>query len=282
MSLQQSRKVDGKKDSGVGRWLQEMAWRDFYTHTLAAHPRVSMGRPYLEKFSSVVWENHQATTDTDESDTSCTEMDSENLRRWKEGKTGVPIVDAAMRCLGEMGWVHNRMRMISAMYLTKDLMIDWRVGERVCDLIIFWVVITGVQYFMEQLIDGDLASNNGGWQWCASTGVDPCPYFRIFNPYSQSSKVRCIIIRQATPEFCKVDPTGAFIKHWVPELRELNGPGKYNARIPFFDYHSKRCALELCKTSAAVAERLGYSRPLIEHEQARERALRRYKSPGKV
>jgi deoxyribodipyrimidine photo-lyase len=131
MSLQQSRKVDGKKDSGVGRWLQEMAWRDFYTHTLAAHPRVSMGRPYLEKFSSVVWENHQATADTDESNTSCTEMDSENLRRWKEGRTGVPIVDAAMRCLGEMGWVHNRMRMISAMYLTKDLMIDWRVGERV-------------------------------------------------------------------------------------------------------------------------------------------------------
>ncbi|KAF8351351.1 FAD binding domain of DNA photolyase-domain-containing protein [Amanita rubescens] len=233
MSLQQSRKVDGKKDSGVGRWLQEMAWRDFYTHTLAAHPRVSMGRPYLEKFSSVVWENHQATIDTDESDTSCSEMDSENLRRWKEGKTGVPIVDAAMRCLGEMGWVHNRMRMISAMYLTKDLMIDWRVGER---------------YFMEQLIDGDLASNNGGWQWCASTGVDSCPYFRIFNPYSQSSKV---------------DPTGAFIKHWVPELRELSGP-------------------ELYKPSPAVADRLGYPRPLIEHEQARERALRRYKSPGKV
>jgi len=112
-------------------------------------------------------------------------------------------------------------------------MIDWHVGER---------------YFMEQLIDGDLASNNGGWQWCASTGVDPCPYFRIFNPYAQSSKV---------------DPTGAFIKHWVPELRELSGP-------------------ELHKPSAAVADKLGYLRPLIEHGQARERALRRYKSPGKV
>ena len=194
MSLQQSRKVDQKKDSGVGRWLQEMAWRDFYTHVLAAHPRLSMGRPYLEKFSSVVWEKHQTSGDPDASDTSRTEVDSDNLQRWKEGRTGVPIVDATMRCMQEMGWAHNRVRMISAMYLTKDLMIDWRVGERVSDPIISWAELIGTKYFMEQLIDGDLASNNGGWQWCASTGVDSCPYFRIFNPYSQSPKVRCIIL----------------------------------------------------------------------------------------
>lgn len=229
LSLQQSRAIDKRRDSGTGRWLQEIAWRDFYIHILAAYPRLSMGRPFIEKFASVIWEKHQAS----DADQTCTEGDAEALWRWKEGKTGVPIVDAAMRCINEMGWIHNRLRMISAMYLTKDLMIDWRVGER---------------YFMEQLIDGDLASNNGGWQWCASTGVDPCPYFRIFNPYSQS---------------LKVDPSGAFIRHWVPELRDMNGS----------DIH---------KPSIAAADKFGYPRLIIEHDVARARALRRYKNPGKV
>ena len=131
MSLQLSHKVDGKRESGVGRWLQEIAWRDFYTHILAAYPRVSMGRPYHEKFASVIWENHRAFEHANADNSAHTEMDAEALRRWKEGRTGVPIVDAAMRCIKEMGWVHNRLRMISAMYLTKDLMIDWRVGEQV-------------------------------------------------------------------------------------------------------------------------------------------------------
>ncbi|KAF8621588.1 hypothetical protein AX15_007613 [Amanita polypyramis BW_CC] len=235
MSLQQSHKVDGRRESGVGRWLQEIAWRDFYTHILAAFPRLSMGRPYLEKFAAVVWENHQAfeNVNANADDSAHTETVAEILRKWKEGRTGVPIVDAAMRCIKEMGWVHNRLRMISAMYLTKDLMIDWRVGER---------------HFMKQLIDGDFASNNGGWQWCASTGVDPCPYFRIFNPYSQS---------------LKVDPDGAFIKYWVPELRELTGS-------------------EIHNPPTAIADKLGYPKPVIEHGHARERALRRYKSPGKL
>ncbi|KAF8812552.1 hypothetical protein BYT27DRAFT_7087205 [Phlegmacium glaucopus] len=209
-------KVEGSGVSGVGRWIQEIAWRDFYTGILASFPRVSMGRPYLEKFSTVVWEDYQAP---------------ESPARWKAGQTGVPIVDATMRCINEMGWVHNRARMITAMYLTKDLMIDWRAGEK---------------YFMEKLIDGDLASNNGGWQWCASTGVDPCPYFRIFNPYTQS---------------LKADPSGDFIRHWVPELRHLRGPDLYNP-------------------SANVANRLGYSLPIIPHNEARKRALRRFKNPG--
>ncbi|KAF8238795.1 hypothetical protein L208DRAFT_1240741 [Tricholoma matsutake] len=230
--INKSNKVDGSGTSGIGRWVQEIAWRDFYTCILAGYPRVSMGRPFQEKFASVVWEDHQAPNDTlHDVENGC--KDGEILRKWKEGMTGVPIVDAAMRCIKEMGWVHNRMRMITAMYLTKDLMIDWKVGER---------------YFMEQLIDGDLASNNGGWQWSASTGVDPCPYFRIFNPYTQSKKT---------------DPKGDFIKHWVPELRKLSGTDLHNP-------------------PASVAEELGYPRPVIKHEDARQRALRRYKNPGSL
>jgi len=108
--------VEAGNNSGVGRWVQELAWRDFYTCILAAYPRVSMGRPFLEKFADVKWEK---------------ESGRDALARWEEGRTGVPIVDAAIRCLREMGWVHNRLRMIAAMYLCKDLMIDWRLGERV-------------------------------------------------------------------------------------------------------------------------------------------------------
>lgn len=157
------------------------AWRDFYTHIIALFPRVSMGRPFLEKYANVRWETNP-----------------EHLQAWKEGKTGVPIVDAAMRQANTMGWMHNRARMIAAMFLVKDLMIDWRLGEQVRALV-FGVGFRkngeadgGWQYFMETLIDGDLASNNGGWQWSASTGVDPAPYFRIFNPYTQSLKVSLV------------------------------------------------------------------------------------------
>jgi len=131
MVMHKAKKVDGEKSSGIGRWIQELAWRDFYTNILASFPRVSMGRPYLEKFSKVVWENHQAPQESGVGRAGQSEDDVEMLKRWKQGRTGVPIVDATMRCINEMGWVHNRARMITAMYLTKDLMIDWRVGERV-------------------------------------------------------------------------------------------------------------------------------------------------------
>ncbi|KAJ3802012.1 DNA photolyase, FAD-binding/Cryptochrome [Lentinula aff. detonsa] len=240
--LQKSKKVDGSRDTGVGRWIQELAWRDFYTGVLVSFPRVSMGRPYLEKYAAVEWEAHQEVGaggggggiegyDDNDPDPVGKGTDAEALRRWKEGRTGVPVVDAAMRCIRKMGWVHNRFRMITAMYLTKHLMIDWRVGER---------------YFMENLIDGDLASNNGGWQWSASTGVDPCPYFRIFNPYSQSTKV---------------DPSGDFIRKFVPELSKLRGPDLYNP-------------------STSLADKLGYPHPIISHEKGRERALERFKNAG--
>jgi len=163
-----------------------------------------MGRPYLEKYSEVVWEDHQVRGDSATSYENHEGVDGEMLQRWKEGKTGVPIVDAAMRCIREMGWVHNRARMITAMYLTKDLMIDWRVGERVRAVVIIkfsFFFNDFSQYFMQNLIDGDLASNNGGWQWCASTGVDSCPYFRIFNPHNQSSKVGWFLSSSSTSHF---------------------------------------------------------------------------------
>ncbi|KIL00609.1 hypothetical protein PAXRUDRAFT_712848 [Paxillus rubicundulus Ve08.2h10] len=214
MSLTGLTKVDAGKTTGIGRWVQELAWRDFYTNVLAHFPRVSMGRPFQEKLADVRWE-----------------VDEEHLTAWKQGATGIPIVDAAMRQMNTMGWLHNRMRMIVAMFLSKDLMLDWRLGER---------------YFMEQLVDGDLASNNGGWQWSASTGVDPAPYFRIFNPYIQSSKA---------------DPTGDYIRTFVPELKSLKGPEIHNPPIK-------------------VADKLGYPRPIVVHAEVRERAIRRYKNPG--
>ncbi|OJT04121.1 Deoxyribodipyrimidine photo-lyase [Trametes pubescens] len=208
------KKLDVCRDTGVGRWIQELAWRDFYTHIVALFPRVSMGRPFQEKYAGVRWETNAA-----------------HLQAWKDGRTGVPVVDAAMRQANTMGWMHNRARMIAAMYLVKDLMIDWRLGE---------------QYFMEVLIDGDLASNNGGWQWSASTGVDPAPYFRIFNPYTQS---------------LKTDPGGEYIRHFVPELAKVRGAEVHNP-------------------PPALADKLGYPRPLVDHKEARNRAIRRYKNIG--
>jgi FAD binding domain of DNA photolyase len=125
------KKVDTNGNTGVGRYIGELAWRDFYTDILCSFPRVCMGRPYLEKFSEVVWENHQAPEDNALGRPGGDYPDGEALRRWKDGMTGVPIVDAAMRCIRKIGWSHNRLRMIVAMFLTKHLMIDWRVGERV-------------------------------------------------------------------------------------------------------------------------------------------------------
>jgi deoxyribodipyrimidine photo-lyase len=124
-------KVDAGRASGVGRWVQEIAWRDFYTCILCAFPRVGMGRPFLERFSAVVWEDCGQEEGHGGGHGERGREGGGMLEKWKDGKTGVPIVDAAMRCLKEMGWLHNRMRMIAAMFLSKDLMIDWRAGERV-------------------------------------------------------------------------------------------------------------------------------------------------------
>lgn len=162
--------------AGVQCWINEIIWRDFYQHVVADYPDVCKHKPMQPHTDAFPWVHDQAL-----------------FRAWCEGRTGIPIVDAAMRQLNSIGWMHNRLRMVVAMFLTKNMQIDWRLGER---------------YFMSQLIDGDFAANNGGWQWSASTGTDAAPYFRIFNPVSQSRRF---------------DPDGQFIREWVPELVDLSG-----------------------------------------------------------
>ena len=154
-------------------WLNELIWREFYIQILFHFPHVSR-TAFNPALANITWEN-----------------DESKFEAWKQGRTGVPIIDAGMRQLKEIGWMHNRARMIVASFLVKDLLIDWRWGE---------------DFFMEQLLDGDQAANNGGWQWTAGTGTDAAPYFRIFNPVLQSAKF---------------DPNGEYIRRWVPELRDL-------------------------------------------------------------
>lgn len=160
---------------GPASWLNEIIWREFYRHILYFFPRVSMNQPFQLKTEKLKWIEDVAA-----------------FNAWCEGRTGIPIVDAAMRCLNQTGWMHNRLRMIVAMFLSKNLFQDWRKGEA---------------YFMSHLLDGDLASNNGGWQWSASTGTDAAPYFRVFNPVLQSEKF---------------DPQGIFIRRFCKELEKLD------------------------------------------------------------
>jgi deoxyribodipyrimidine photo-lyase len=236
-STSSSSEIDGSCKTGIGRWNQEVAWRDFYNNILACFPRVSMGRPFVEKYSEIKWELEVPEAYAHDKKSGEGQLGGkeaeENFQKWKDGMTGYPIVDAAMRSLKQSAWLHNRLRMTVAMFLTKDLLIDWRHGER---------------HFGDMLIDCDLASNNGGWQWSASTGVDPAPYFRIFNPYRQSEKA---------------DPEGAFIRHFVPELASVKGK-------------------EIHKPSESTAERLDYPKPIVDHFEARDRAVRRFKEPGAV
>jgi deoxyribodipyrimidine photo-lyase len=162
------------RSAAQSTYFSEIIWRDYYKYLLIHRPELSYGKAFNEKWDRFPWSSNES-----------------KFENWKSGNTGVPIVDAGMRQLNQTGWMHNRLRMITAMYLTKILQIDWRLGER---------------YFAEKLADFDFAANNGGWQWVASTGVDATPYFRIFNPYLQSKKF---------------DPQGRFIRKYVPELATL-------------------------------------------------------------
>lgn len=158
---------------GAAKWVEELIWRDFYQALLATHPRV-LGGAYQRQYSDIEWNRDEA-----------------GFAAWCRGETGFPFVDAAMRQLVTTGWMHNRARMVVASFLVKDLLIDWRRGER---------------FFMHHLIDGDPAANNGGWQWAASTGTDAQPYFRIFNPVAQGRRY---------------DPDGDYTRRYVPELADL-------------------------------------------------------------
>ncbi|WP_416261877.1 deoxyribodipyrimidine photo-lyase [Gibbsiella quercinecans] len=198
-------------EGGAFSWLNELIWREFYRHLLVAYPALCKHRPFIDWTDNVRWQGDAAL-----------------LKAWQQGQTGYPIVDAAMRQLNATGWMHNRLRMISASFLVKDLLIDWRAGER---------------YFMSQLLDGDLAANNGGWQWAASTGTDATPYFRIFNPTTQGERF---------------DPQGTFIRKWLPELAE----------VPDNDIHQPYRWLE--KQRQRV---LNYPQPIVIHQQARRETL---------
>ncbi len=195
--------------SGATTWINELLWREFYKHILVGYPRVSMHRAFRPETEALPWRRAPY-----------------ELEAWQQGRTGFPIIDAAMRQLRETGWMHNRLRMITAMFLSKNLLIDWREGER---------------WFMRHLIDGDLAANNGGWQWSASTGTDSVPYFRLFNPTSQSQRF---------------DPDGQFLRRWLPELQHLSSR----------DIHSP-------STHHNLFGVIEYPTPIVDLGKSRARAL---------
>ncbi|RMG85966.1 MAG: deoxyribodipyrimidine photo-lyase, partial [Chloroflexi bacterium] len=200
---------DDRARKSVERWVSELAWREFYAHILWHYPHV-LRQNFRREYDMLEWRDNTAA-----------------LQAWQNGKTGYPIVDAAMRQLVQTGWLPNRARMIVASFLTKDLLIHWQEGER---------------FFMQHLIDGDPASNNGGWQWTAGTGTDAQPYFRIFNPVKQSQKF---------------DPDGVYIKRWIPELRDVPVPYIHQ---PWTMEHPPA----------------NYPAPIIDHAFARQRTLVAY------
>lgn len=213
--------VRTRRSAGAQAWLSELIWRDFYFAILAARPDV-VDHAYRREYDALAWDDNEP-----------------GWRAWCEGRTGYPLVDAAMRELNATGTMHNRLRMVTASFLVKDLGIDWRRGER---------------YFAEKLLDYDLAANNGGWQWSASTGCDAQPWFRIFNPVLQSRRF---------------DPQGAYIRRWVPELEH----------VPDAHLHAPWEMAPAAQRAAACRIGGDYPMPIVDHEAARKRTLARY---GKV
>ncbi|MBS9404947.1 deoxyribodipyrimidine photo-lyase [Halomonas sp. TRM85114] len=198
-------------DAGLVAWVNELVWREFYQHVAHGFPQVCRHRAFQAHTEQLPWRDDEA-----------------GFAAWCAGQTGYPIVDAAMRQLVATGWMHNRLRMITAMFLSKHLLIDWRLGEA---------------FFLRHLVDGEFAANNGGWQWAASTGTDAAPYFRIFNPTTQSQRF---------------DPNGTFLAEWLPELAELPAKARHD---PPRD----------------LLADVDYPPPIVDHKAARARALDAFK-----
>ncbi|MFK8011424.1 MAG: deoxyribodipyrimidine photo-lyase [Marinicellaceae bacterium] len=192
-------------------WLRELAWRDFYRQLMIHNPHISKNQDYKSNTKNLPWRE-----------------DTKSFDMWCRGQTGFPIIDAAMRQLNQTGWMHNRLRMLAASFLTKLLFIDWRKGEK---------------YFMQTLIDGEFAANNGGWQWSASTGCDSAPYFRVFNPILQSAKF---------------DKDGEFIRKFVPEISKLDNKSIHNP-------------------TTKQRQECDYATPIVDYKMARLRAIELFK-----
>ncbi len=199
-------------EKGITKWIDEIVWREFYKNIMYSFPKVSMGKPFQDYTKNIKWRFNQQEYDA-----------------WKHGKTGFPIIDAAMRQLKAEGWMHNRLRMVVAMFFTKNMLHDWRLGEA---------------FFMQNLLDGDFSSNNGGWQWSSSTGTDAAPYFRIFNPITQSKNF---------------DLDGLFIKKYVSELKELDKK-------------------EIHDPSENIRDHLDYPSQILDLKQSRLRAIDAFNS----
>jgi len=202
-----------KRNEGVATWVSELIWREFYNHIIYFYSDICRYKPFRLKTDNFPWR-----------------YDDDLLEAWKNGLTGFPIVDAGMRQLLQTGWMHNRLRMVVAMFLSKILLLDWRLGEK---------------HFMEHLIDGDFAANNGGWQWCASTGTDAAPYFRIFNPTTQSQRF---------------DPQGHFIRRFCPELSHLDSKTIHD---PF--------------ANGIKLDELDYPQPIVDYKAMRKNTIELFK-----
>ena len=198
-------------NKGICKWIDEIIWREFYRNIMHAFPKVGQNQPFQDYTNSIQWRHS-----------------SKELKAFFAGKTGFPIVDAGVRQMLEEGWMHNRLRMVVAMFFTKNMLHDWRIGEK---------------FFMQHLIDGDFSSNNGGWQWSASTGTDSAPYFRIFNPITQSQNF---------------DPNGEFIKKFIPELKD----------VPISKIHQPQSDLFSSTT---------YPAPMLDLKESRLRAIQAFK-----
>ena len=198
-------------NKGICKWIDEIVWREFYRNIMFSFPKVSKNQPFQDYTRSIKWRNS-----------------GEELEAFYTGRTGFPIVDAGIRQMLAEGWMHNRLRMVVAMFFTKNMLHDWRLGEK---------------FFMEHLIDGDFCSNNGGWQWSSSTGTDAAPYFRIFNPITQSQNF---------------DPDGEFIKKFIPELKD----------VPVAQIHQPQSDL---------FSSTNYPAPMLDLKESRLRAIQAFK-----